>query len=417
MPGGARYRALVTGRAPLDLDVRTVVARDSAEGEKRLLPLTLVILVLAFGALVAATLPLIVGVLAITVSLAIIGVIAHYTPMSVFVLNMTTMIGLGVGIDYSLLIVTRFREELARGVTAAGRRGQHAGDRGPGGHHVGTHRVVGLRRPAADAADRDPERRHRRAHRGGRGGAALDHPAPRPARRARPRDRPAALAGAPAHLVPRAAGVGEVGPHAEPAPDPGPGLRRRRHRAAHPAGVLHQDRTAVAPLVAGRHRGRRWAAGALGDGRGRVHPAGAGAGAGARGAKRRRGDLAPRAHDAGRLAQGRPAGARGAQRGERGAQGQPAGLFGALQRSARGSRQVPRLPRCVPEQRPAARPDGRDPGRHDLAHHGHGRRDSRAPARQGAAPGHQGDDASPSAATRQRRSTSRRTCWRGSRCS
>ena len=115
IPGGDRYRAQVTGRAPLDLDVRTVVTRDSAEGEKRLLPLTLVILVLAFGALVAATLPLIVGVLAITVSLAIIGVIAHFTPMSVFVLNMTTMIGLGVGIDYSLLIVTRFREELARG--------------------------------------------------------------------------------------------------------------------------------------------------------------------------------------------------------------------------------------------------------------------------------------------------------------
>jgi RND superfamily putative drug exporter len=115
MPDGRRYQALVTGRAPLDLDVRTVVTRDSAQGEKRLLPLTLVILVLAFGALVAAALPLIVGVLAIAVSLAIIGLIARITPMSVFVLNMTTMIGLGVGIDYSLLVVTRFREELARG--------------------------------------------------------------------------------------------------------------------------------------------------------------------------------------------------------------------------------------------------------------------------------------------------------------
>jgi putative drug exporter of the RND superfamily len=115
VPGGSGYRALVTGRAPLDLDVRTVVTRDSTLGEKRLLPLTLVILVLAFGALVAAALPLVVGVLAIAVSLAIIGLIAHLTPMSVFVLNMTTMIGLGVGIDYSLLVVTRFREELARG--------------------------------------------------------------------------------------------------------------------------------------------------------------------------------------------------------------------------------------------------------------------------------------------------------------
>jgi putative drug exporter of the RND superfamily len=115
VPDGARYRVRVTGRAPLDLDVRTVVTRDSAEGERRLLPLTLVILVLTFGALVAAALPLVVGVLAIAVSLALIGLIAHVTPMSVFVLNMTTMIGLGVGIDYSLLVVTRFREELARG--------------------------------------------------------------------------------------------------------------------------------------------------------------------------------------------------------------------------------------------------------------------------------------------------------------
>jgi RND superfamily putative drug exporter len=115
-PGGAAYQARVTGRAPLDLDVRTVVTEDSKRGEQALLPLTLLILVLAFGALVAAALPLVVGVLAIAVSLALIGLIAHLTPMSVFVLNMTTMIGLGVGIDYSLLVVTRFREELGRGL-------------------------------------------------------------------------------------------------------------------------------------------------------------------------------------------------------------------------------------------------------------------------------------------------------------
>ena len=132
LPGGAAYQARVTGRAPLDLDVRTVVTDDSKRGEQALLPLTLVILVLAFGALVAAALPLVVGLLAIAVSLAIIGVIAHFTPMSVFVLNMTTMIGLGVGIDYSLLVVTRFREELGRGLR--GRRGgrQHHADRRDG---------------------------------------------------------------------------------------------------------------------------------------------------------------------------------------------------------------------------------------------------------------------------------------------
>jgi RND superfamily putative drug exporter len=112
---GDQYTAHLTGRSPLDLDVRHVSAEDSKVGEARLLPLTLVILILAFGALVAAALPLIIGFLAIAVSLTIIGLLTRVTPMSIFVLNMTTMIGLGVGIDYSLLVVTRFREELRRG--------------------------------------------------------------------------------------------------------------------------------------------------------------------------------------------------------------------------------------------------------------------------------------------------------------
>jgi RND superfamily putative drug exporter len=114
-PDGGRYQAYVTGRAPLDFDVRAVTARDTREGERLLLPVTLVVLILAFGALVAATLPIIVGLMAITVSLAVVGLLTYVTPMSVLVLNMTTMIGLGVGIDYSLLVVTRFREELSRG--------------------------------------------------------------------------------------------------------------------------------------------------------------------------------------------------------------------------------------------------------------------------------------------------------------
>ena len=110
------YRVSVTGRAPLDLDVRNISASDSKRGELRLLPLTMTVLILAFGALVAAVLPLLVGFLAIWVTLAIVTILSAYTPMSVFVLNMTTMLGLGVGIDYSLLIVTRFREELNRGL-------------------------------------------------------------------------------------------------------------------------------------------------------------------------------------------------------------------------------------------------------------------------------------------------------------
>jgi RND superfamily putative drug exporter len=115
-PEGDRYEVLLTGRAPLDYDIRAISARDSKEAELRLLPLTMVVLVLAFGAFVSALLPLVVGFLAIWITLAIITILADYTPMSIFVLNMTSMLGLGVGIDYSLLIVTRFREELNRGL-------------------------------------------------------------------------------------------------------------------------------------------------------------------------------------------------------------------------------------------------------------------------------------------------------------
>src|SRR5678816_3357649 len=60
--------------------------------------------------------PIAVAFIAIEFTLGIIAMIAARTPMSIFVLNMTTMLGLGVGIDYSLLIVTRFREELNRGL-------------------------------------------------------------------------------------------------------------------------------------------------------------------------------------------------------------------------------------------------------------------------------------------------------------
>src|SRR5438034_342703 len=103
--------------SPFDHYVRTISAEDTERGEAQALPLTLVVLVVAFGALVAAMLPVIVGVLAITIALGLVTVAAHYLPMSVFVLNITTMVGLGVGIDYSLLIVTRFREGLNRGLS------------------------------------------------------------------------------------------------------------------------------------------------------------------------------------------------------------------------------------------------------------------------------------------------------------
>src|SRR5213593_1547465 len=117
VPGSEGFEVMVTGFPALDHDVRTISAEDTERSEQRALPLTLLVLVVAFGALVAAALPVIVGLLAITIALGLVTIAAHYSPMSVFVLNITTMVGLGVGIDYSLLVVTRFREELNRGLS------------------------------------------------------------------------------------------------------------------------------------------------------------------------------------------------------------------------------------------------------------------------------------------------------------
>jgi RND superfamily putative drug exporter len=117
IPRADGFEVKITGNPALDYDVRTISGEDTRRGEQRVLPVTLAVLVLAFGALVAATLPIIIGVLAITIALGIVAVAAQFQTMSVFVLNITTMVGLGVGIDYSLLIVTRFREELNRGLS------------------------------------------------------------------------------------------------------------------------------------------------------------------------------------------------------------------------------------------------------------------------------------------------------------
>jgi putative drug exporter of the RND superfamily len=113
LPDGERYRVLVTGRAPLDRDERVLIASDTRRGELHVLPITFLILVLAFGALGAALLPVGIGALGVPVALVVLGLLARVTPVSVVALTIVTMIGLGVGIDYSLLMVTRFREELA----------------------------------------------------------------------------------------------------------------------------------------------------------------------------------------------------------------------------------------------------------------------------------------------------------------
>src|SRR5256886_11923255 len=115
LPGAAAHRVIVTGDTPLERDMLTATTDDVARSERRLAPVAGLILLLAFGSLVGAALPLVTGFGAVAVALAAIGALAGVMPMSIYVLHVATMIGLGVGIDYSLLVVTRFREEREHG--------------------------------------------------------------------------------------------------------------------------------------------------------------------------------------------------------------------------------------------------------------------------------------------------------------
>ena len=95
-------------------DVQTVSERDLQRSEIISLPLAALALLLVFGSVVAAGVPLVVGGSSVLVALAAIFVVAQLTPMSIFVLNLATLLGLGLGVDYSLLLTSRFREELAK---------------------------------------------------------------------------------------------------------------------------------------------------------------------------------------------------------------------------------------------------------------------------------------------------------------
>jgi RND superfamily putative drug exporter len=94
-------------------DVQSVSEADLQRSEIVALPLAAIALLLVFGSVVAAAVPLVVGGAAVVVALAAIFLIGSVTPMSIFVLNLATLLGLGLGVDYSLLMTSRFREELA----------------------------------------------------------------------------------------------------------------------------------------------------------------------------------------------------------------------------------------------------------------------------------------------------------------
>jgi len=102
----------VTGGIPIFYDLNVYSEEDLQRAEMVAFPVILLVLILVFGSLIAAGLPLIMGVISVVVTAALVLLLTQATDISVFVLNIATFLGLGVSVDYSLLFVSRFREEI-----------------------------------------------------------------------------------------------------------------------------------------------------------------------------------------------------------------------------------------------------------------------------------------------------------------
>ena len=113
----ADFAVAIAGDETLDHDFNALSQEDLEKGELQFgLPAALIILLLVFGAVVAGLIPLLMAIVAIVVALGLTAILAQQFELSVFVVNMLTGMGLALGIDYSLFVVSRFREERGRGL-------------------------------------------------------------------------------------------------------------------------------------------------------------------------------------------------------------------------------------------------------------------------------------------------------------
>ncbi|WIG61772.1 MAG: Integral membrane protein [Ktedonobacterales bacterium] len=110
-------RAYITGNPAVYETFNKITESDTKRAEITAMPIALLVLLVVFGTLVAAVMPLLLALVAVPVALALVYPIALHTEMSTFVSNVATIVGLGISIDYSLFMVRRFRDELAAGRT------------------------------------------------------------------------------------------------------------------------------------------------------------------------------------------------------------------------------------------------------------------------------------------------------------
>lgn len=115
----AAYTLTFGGPKMMAVDSGTQVGKDLALAEGIAVPIILILLVFAFGSLVAASLPLLIGAVTVFGTFAALSGIASATDVSIYSINLTTALSLGLAVDYALLMVSRFREELTAGRSVA----------------------------------------------------------------------------------------------------------------------------------------------------------------------------------------------------------------------------------------------------------------------------------------------------------
>ena len=110
------FETAITGEFTIDADESTLAEEDLLNGELGFgMPAALIVLLIVFGSVVAGLIPVLLSLVSITVALALTALVGQAFPLSVFATNMLTGMGLALGIDYSLFILSRFREERAHG--------------------------------------------------------------------------------------------------------------------------------------------------------------------------------------------------------------------------------------------------------------------------------------------------------------
>ena len=111
----SELNVVMTGAPPLYRDIVVASGDDLRRGEVVAFPLAVIALLLVFGTIIAAVMPAAVGGVAVVVGLGVVYYIADWRDMSVLAFNIITLLGIGMGIDYSLFYVNRFKEELSKG--------------------------------------------------------------------------------------------------------------------------------------------------------------------------------------------------------------------------------------------------------------------------------------------------------------